>query len=42
MKKKFIYVFCVDMRKKRDYLNVKNWMFGFYEWEGVCLMRGKL
>ena len=35
-----IYVFCVDLRTKSDYFIVQNWLVGFYNWDGVCLLRG--
>jgi len=35
-----IYVFCVDLRTKSDYLTVQHWLVGLYNWEGVCLLRG--
>ena len=35
-----IYVFCVDLRTNSDYFTVQHWLFGFYNWDGVCLLRG--
>jgi hypothetical protein len=35
-----IYVFCVDLRTNSDYFTVQHWLTGFYNWEGVCLLRG--
>jgi len=35
-----IYVFCVDLRTISDYFTVQHWLVGFYNWEGVCLLRG--
>jgi hypothetical protein len=35
-----IYVFCVDLRTNRDYFTVQHWLVGFYNWDGVCLLRG--
>jgi len=37
---KCIYVFCVDLRTNSDYFNVQYWLVGFYNWDGVCLLRG--
>jgi len=35
-----IYVFCVDLRTNSDYFTVQQWLVGFYNWDGVCLLRG--
>ena len=35
-----IYVFCVDLRTNSDYFTVQQWQVGFYNWDGVCLLRG--
>jgi len=35
-----IYVFCVDLRTNSDYFTVQYWLVGFYNWDGVCLLRG--
>ena len=35
-----IYVFCVDLRTNSDYLTVQHWLVVFYNWDGVCLLRG--
>ena len=35
-----IYVFCVDLRTNSDYFTVQHWLVGFYNWDGVCLLRG--
>ena len=35
-----IYVFCVDLRTNGDYFTVQLWLVGFYNWDGVCLLRG--
>jgi len=35
-----IYVFCVDLRTYSDYFTVQHWLVGFYNWDGVCLLRG--
>jgi len=35
-----IYVFCVDVRTNSDYFTVLHWLVGFYNWDGVCLLRG--
>ena len=35
-----IYVFCVDLRTNNDYFTVQHWLVGFYNWDGVCLLRG--
>jgi hypothetical protein len=34
-----IYVFCVDLRTNSDYFTVQHWLIGFYNREGVCLLR---
>jgi hypothetical protein len=36
----FIYVFCVDLRTNSDYFTVQHWLVSFYNWDGVCLLRG--
>jgi len=35
-----IYVFCVDLRTNSDYCTIQRWPTGFYNWDGVCLLRG--
>ena len=35
-----IYVFCVDLRTNSDYFTVQHWLVGFYNRDGVCLLRG--
>ena len=35
-----IYVFCVDLRTNSDYFPIQHWLTGFYNREGVCLLRG--
>ena len=35
-----IYVFCVDLRTNSDYFTVQRWLVGFYNWDGVRLLRG--
>jgi len=35
----YIYVFCVDLRTNSDYFTVQHWLVGFYNWDGVCLLR---
>ena len=35
-----VYVFCVDLRTNSDYFTVQHWLVGFYNWDGVCLLRG--
>jgi hypothetical protein len=35
-----IYVFCVDMRKNSDYFPIQHQLTGFYNRDGVCLLRG--
>ena len=35
-----LYVFCVDLRTNSDYFTVQHWLTGFYNWDGVCLLRG--
>jgi hypothetical protein len=35
-----LYVFCVDLRTNSDYFTVQHWLVGFYNWDGVCLLRG--
>ena len=34
-----IYVFCVDLRTNSDYFTVRHWLVGFYNRDGVCLLR---
>ena len=36
-----IYVFCVDLRTKSDCFPIQHWLTGLYNWNGVCLLRGK-
>jgi len=35
-----VYVFCVDLRTNVDCFTVQHWLRGFYNWDGVCLLRG--
>ena len=35
-----IYVFCVDLRTNSDYFPIQHYLTGFYNWDGVCLLRG--
>jgi hypothetical protein len=35
-----IYVFCVDLRINSDYFPIQHQLFGFYNGDGVCLLRG--
>jgi len=35
-----IYVFCVDLRTNSDYFTMQHWLVGFYNWDGMCLLRG--
>ena len=35
-----IYVFRVDLRTNSYYFTVQHWLVGFYNWDGVCLLRG--
>jgi len=35
-----IYVFYVYLRTNSDYFTVQHWLVGFYNWDGVCLLRG--
>ena len=35
-----IYVFCVDLGTNSDYFTVQQWLVGFYNWDGVCLLCG--
>jgi len=35
-----IDVFCVDLRTNSDYFTVQHWLVGFYNWDGVRLLRG--
>jgi len=35
-----IYVFCMDLRTNSDYFPIQHWLTGFYNWDGVCLLRG--
>jgi len=30
----------VDLRTNSDYFTVQHWLVGFYNWDGVCLLRG--
>ena len=34
------YVFCVDLITNSDYFTVQHWLIGFYNWDGLCLLRG--
>ena len=35
-----IYVFCVDLRTNSDYFPMQHKLVGFYNRDGVCLLRG--
>ena len=35
-----IYVFCVDLRTNSDYFPIQHQLTGFYNPDGVCLLRG--
>ena len=35
-----IYVFCVDLRTNSDYFRIQHELTGFYNRDGVCLLRG--
>jgi hypothetical protein len=35
-----IYVFCVDLRTNSDYFTVQHYLTGFYNRDGVYLLRG--
>jgi hypothetical protein len=35
-----IYVFCVDLRTNSDYFPIQHSLAGFYNRDGVCLLRG--
>ena len=35
-----IYVFCVDLRTNSDYFPIQHQLTGFYNRDGVCLLRG--
>ena len=35
-----IYVFCVDLRTNSDYFPIQHYLTGFYNRDGVCLLRG--
>jgi hypothetical protein len=36
-----IYVFCVDLRTNSDYFPIQHYLTGFYNRDGVCLLRGR-
>ena len=36
-----IYVFCVDLRTNSHYFPIQHQLIGFYNRDGVCLLRGK-
>ena len=36
-----IYVFYVDLRTKSDYFPIQHLLTGLYNWDGVCLLRGR-
>jgi hypothetical protein len=36
-----IHVFCVDLRTNSDYFPMQHYLTGFYNRDGVCLLRGK-
>jgi len=35
-----IYPFCVDLRTNSDYIPIQHSLTGFYNRDGVCLLRG--
>jgi len=35
-----IYVFCVDLRTNSDYFHIQQQLTGFYNRDGVCVLRG--
>jgi len=35
-----IYVFCVDLRTNSHYFPIQHKLIGFYNADGVCLLRG--
>jgi hypothetical protein len=35
-----LYVFCVDLRTNSDYFPIQHELTGFYNRDGVCLLRG--
>jgi len=35
-----IYVLCLDLRTISDYFPVRHYMTGFYNRDGMCLLRG--
>jgi len=35
-----IYVFCVELRTNSDYFPIQQKLAGFYNRDGVCLLRG--
>ena len=35
-----VFMFCVDLRKNSVYFTVQHWLVVFYNWDGVCLLRG--
>jgi hypothetical protein len=35
-----IYVFCVDLRTNSDHFPIQHLLTGFYNQDGVCLLRG--
>jgi len=35
-----IYVFCVDLRTNSHYFPIQHYLTGFYNRDGVCLLRG--
>jgi len=37
-----IYVFRMDLRTNSDYFPIQHQMVGFYNRDGVCLLRGTL
>ena len=36
----YVHVLCVDLRTNSDYFTVQHWLVGFYNRDGVCLLRG--
>ena len=40
LRRQCVYVFCVDLRRNSDYFPVQLLVVGFYNLDGVCLLRG--
>ena len=36
----YFCVFCVDLRTNSDYFRIQHSLVGFYNQDGVCLLRG--